>query len=252
VVAAAANTPGARSAALVAIAIEAILVASVVAASRGAVYAQSLLKVRLAHSVTHLVLGKAITLRLGDFEDPTLNDRLEEARSEAAVRPLSLVIRTFTLVRYAISLAGYSVLLVQLSPWAVLALIAAGVPVFVVEARFSREAFRFFRRHSPENRVRHYLEMILTREDFGKEIGFFGLGKILLGRRRSVPRRHEKDRRIAVSGTRGPGAQHRRDGRVLRRVRVDRARDDRRPAHVRTDDDVPRRVPPGTSAVSSR
>jgi ABC-type multidrug transport system fused ATPase/permease subunit len=193
------GVPGARDLAILAIAGEAVLVGSVVAANRGVVFCQSLLKVRLAHTVTRLILDKAVTLRLSDFEDPNLNDRMEEARREATVRPLSLVTRTFTLARYAIALAGYAGLLAQLSPWAVLALIAAGVPSFVSEARFSQEAFRFFRRHSPENRERHYVETLLTREEFAKEIGFFGLGHVFLERYDGLFHHlYDEDRRIAI------------------------------------------------------
>lgn len=199
VLAATQGVPGARDLALLAIGGEAILVGAVVAAGRGVVFCQALLKVRLAHSVTRLILDKAVTLRLSDFEDPALNDRLEEARREATVRPLSLVTRIFTLARYAIALAGYAGLLAQLSPWAVLALVAAGVPSFVSEARFSHEAFRFFRRHSPENRERHYVETVLTREEFAKEVGFFDLGRRFLRRYDALfEQLYDDDRRVTV------------------------------------------------------
>jgi ATP-binding cassette subfamily B protein len=199
VLAATRGEPGARELALFAIAGEAVLVGAVVAANRGVVFCQALLKVRLAHTVTRLILDKAVTLRLSDFEDPAVNDRIEEARREATVRPLSLVTRIFTLARYAIALAGYAGLLAQLSPWAVLALVAAGLPSFVSEARFSQEAFRFFRRHSPENRERHYVETLLTREEFAKEIGFFGLGRVFLDRYDGLFHGlYEEDRRLAV------------------------------------------------------
>ncbi len=199
VITAAQGDEAAKTSALIAIGIEAILVGAVLAASRTLLFCQSLLKVKLAHSVTHLILEKAISLRLSDFENPDLNDRMEEARREATARPLSLVIRTFTLARYAIALAGYFGLLAQLSPWAVLVLVVAGIPSFVSEARFSREAFRFFRRHTPENRERHYVETLLTREEFAKEVGFFGLGALLLGRYDELFRSlYDQDRRITI------------------------------------------------------
>lgn len=199
VIAAAAGEAGARTLALVAIGVEAVLIGAILAASRGVLFCQALLKVRLAHTVTRSILDKAITLPLADFEDPKVNDRMEEARREATVRPLSLVTRIFTLARYAIALAGYVGLLAQLSPWAVLALIAAGVPSFIAEARFSKEAFRFFQRHTPENRERHNLETLLTREEYAKEIGFFGLGRVLLGRYDELFHGlYAEDRRIAV------------------------------------------------------
>jgi ABC-type multidrug transport system fused ATPase/permease subunit len=199
VVAAAAGDAAARTDALWAILAEAVLMASVVAANRGLTFCRQLLEAKLAHTVTHLILEKAVRLRLSDFEDPALHDRLEEARREATVRPLSLVLRSFTLARYTISLIGYFALLVQLSWWAVAILVLAGVPSFLAEARFSQKTFRFFRRHSPENRERHYVETLLTREEFAKEIGFFGLGPLLIERYdRLFERYYGVDRRIAI------------------------------------------------------
>ena len=185
--------------AIIAIVIEAVLVACVLAANRAITFAQHLLRAKLAHSVTELILDKAITLELSDFEDPAVHDRLEEARREAATRPLSLVIRSFTLIRYAIALVGYCALLVQLSWWAVLVLIVAGLPSFLAEARFSDESFRFFKSHSPENRERRYIETLLTREEFAKEIGFFGLGPRLRARYTALfDELYAEDRRISI------------------------------------------------------
>lgn len=190
---------GARDTAMWAIGAEALLVGAVVAAGRGLTFCQQLLKAKLAHTVTHLILEKAITLRLSDFEDPSLHDRMEEARREATVRPLSLITRAFTLARYAISLVGYFALLAQLSWWAVLVLVLAGIPSFLAEARFSEQTFRFFKQHSPENRERHYIETVLTREEFAKEVGFFGLGELLLGRYDALFQTYYgEDRKIAV------------------------------------------------------
>ncbi|MGF1467991.1 MAG: ABC transporter ATP-binding protein [Sandaracinaceae bacterium] len=197
VVAASAGDAAARSTAFAALAVEAAFVAAALAATRGITYGQALLKVRLAHVVHRMILAKATSLGQADFEDPEVHDRIEESRREATVRPLSLVSRTFTLLRYALALAGYATILIQLSVWAVVVVALAGVPAFLAEARISREAFRFFRRHTPENRERHYIETLLTREENAKEVGFFGLGPRLLGRYDALfARLYAEDRRI--------------------------------------------------------
>ncbi|MBX3274261.1 MAG: ABC transporter ATP-binding protein [Sandaracinaceae bacterium] len=178
---------------------EGVLVGLVVAGNRGTALGQQLLKARLAHFVTRSIVEKASRLGLGDFEDPALHDRLEEARREATVRPLGLVLRSFLLARNVISLAGYFAILVQLSWWAVAVLVVAGIPAFVSEARFSDVTFRFFKRHSPESRERNYLETVLTREQFAKEVGFFGLGPVLIARYDALfESLYGEDRRIAL------------------------------------------------------
>ncbi|MBZ0118491.1 MAG: ABC transporter ATP-binding protein/permease, partial [Sandaracinaceae bacterium] len=190
---------GARAGAFWAIGLEGVLVTLFLASQRATAFAQSLLKARLAHHVNLKILRKAITLPLAAYEDPALQDRMEEARREATVRPLDLVMRVMTIARFAIGLAGFAALLVGLSWWTLVIVLFAGIPSFVSEARFSKEAFRFFQRHSPENRERHYLETLLTREDFAKEVGFYGLGPVLVGRYDGLfARLYGDDRRIAT------------------------------------------------------
>src|SRR5690554_5456074 len=127
------------------VALEGALVAGVAAAQRGIDFCQSLLRLKLSERVNVLILEKALTLDLAHFEDSEFYDKLNRARQEASVRPLSLVTRTFTLGRNGISLASYALLLLQFSPWAVAILVVAGLPAFFAETRFSGEQFRVFR-----------------------------------------------------------------------------------------------------------
>jgi len=184
---------------LVLVAAEGLLVAGVAAVERGIGFCQSLLRVLLSQRVNVLILEKAQTLELAQFEDAEFYDKLNRARQEASSRPLSLVMRTFGLAQHGISLATYAGLLFQFSPWAVLILVAAGLPAFAAETSFSGERFRVFRRRSPERRMLLYLEMVLAREDHAKEVKLFHLGRELLGRYRSIFQRlYQEDRRLTI------------------------------------------------------
>jgi ATP-binding cassette subfamily B protein len=143
---------------------------------------QSILRALLGNEVNVMILEKALTLELTNFEDSEYYDKLVRARREASTRPLSLVIATFDLTRDGISLVSFGFLLWQFSPWAVLLLGFAGVPAFVAEARFSGEAFRNQRSRSAERRMQVYLEMVLTREDGVKEVKLMQLGRLFLQR----------------------------------------------------------------------
>lgn len=165
---------------------EAALVVAMAGAQRGLSVCQSLLRAQLGHRVNVLILEKALTLDLTQFEDSEFYDKLTRARREASSRPLSLVNRTFALVQNAITLIGAAALLWTFSAWAVVILIAAGLPAFLVETRFSGEAFRLFRWRSPESRKQMYLETVLAREDYAKEVKLFGLGPLLLDRYRAI------------------------------------------------------------------
>ena len=165
-----------REKALWFIGFEAGLVVLMAGAQRGLSVIQSLLRAQLGHRVNLLILRKALTLDLVQFEDADFYDKLTRARREASSRPLSLVNRTFGLIQNAISLAGYAALLFAFSGWAVLILALAAVPVFVSEARFARGAFRLFSWRAPETRQQVYLETVVAREDYAKEVQLYGLG----------------------------------------------------------------------------
>ncbi len=181
------------------VAIEALIVAALAGAQRGISLCQALLRAQLGQRVNVMILEKALTLELAQFEDSEFYDKLTRARREASSRPLSLIIRTFGLAQNIVSLLSYGVLLVQFSPWAVLILVLAGLPAFVAEARFSGEAFTLFRWRSPETRMQIYLETVIAREDNVKEVKLFGLGPLLLGRYRDIFRRlYKADRSLAI------------------------------------------------------
>jgi ATP-binding cassette subfamily B protein len=102
-------------------------------------------------------------------------------------------------VQNGISLASYSVLLFAFSPWAVVILIAAGLPSFFAEAKFSGDAFRLFRWRSPDTRMQMYLETVIAREDGVKEVKLFQLGPRLLQRYRDIFKKlFVEDRRLTI------------------------------------------------------
>jgi ATP-binding cassette subfamily B protein len=181
------------------VSLEAVLVAASSVAQRGISLAQSLLRAQLGQRVNVMILEKALTLDLQQFEDSEFYDKLTRARREASSRPLSLVMRTFGLLQNAVSLVSFGTLLVRFSPWAVALLVLAGLPAFLAEAKFSGEAFRLFRWRAPESRMQIYLESVLSREDSAKEVKLFELGPRFLDRYREIfTRLYREDRDLTV------------------------------------------------------
>jgi ATP-binding cassette subfamily B protein len=178
---------------------EAVLIAATSFAQRGISLAQSLLRAQLGQRVNVMILEKALTLDIRQFEDSEFYDKLTRARREASSRPLSLVMRTFGLLQNAVSLITFSGLLIRFSPWAVVLLVLAGLPAFLAEARFSGEAFRLFRWRAPESRMQIYLESVLAREDSAKEVKLFELGAKFLDRYREIfTRLYREDRDLTI------------------------------------------------------
>lgn len=166
--------------------LEAIAVILLAGSQRGITICQSLLRALMGQRVNVLILEKALTLDLRQFEDSEFYDKLTNARREASVRPLSLVNRTFGLVQNGLSLFTYGILLVNFSGWAVVVLVLAAMPVFISETKFAGEGFRLFSWRAAETRQQHYLENLLAREDFVTEVKLYQLGEMLLGRYRNL------------------------------------------------------------------
>ncbi len=168
------------------IALELGLVALQAASQRGLGVCQSLLRAQLGHRVNVMILEKALTLSIDQFEDSEFYDRMTRARREASSRPLSLVMRTFQLGQNLVSLIAYGGLLLGLEPLIAGVLVVAAVPAFIVETKFSNESFRLFRWRSPETRKQIYLESVMANDAHVKEVKLFGLGPLLLERYRAI------------------------------------------------------------------
>ncbi|MEO0406674.1 MAG: ABC transporter ATP-binding protein [Cyanobacteria bacterium P01_A01_bin.135] len=179
--------------------LEAILVALLSGCQQGIALCRNLLRVLLAQRVNEMILEKALALSLMQFEDAEFYDKMTRARREASSRPLSMVSRIFGLIRDAVSLVTFSGLLLQFSAWAVLVLMLASVPAFVAETRFAEQAFRLFRWRAPETREQTYLEVLVAREDYAKEVKLYQLGDLFLDRYRNIFQRlYTEDRDLTV------------------------------------------------------
>ena len=143
---------------------------------------QQLIQLQLANRIRGEIIGKALTLDLAFFEHPDFYDRLQNARRESGYKPVDLINDTFLIVQNTITLISFAVLLLRFSPWLVIILLAASIPAFIAETRFSEEGFRLLTRRAPETRQINYLARLLTEDTSAKEIKLFNLGDTLLTR----------------------------------------------------------------------
>ena len=190
---------GSRDATIRWVAVELGLIVLQATLTRGLMLTRSVLGSRLGTDVNVAILERSVGLELRHFEDPEFYDKLTRARREASSRPVSLVSESFSLVQNLLTLAGYAVLLLRYSPWAVVVLLVATVPATVAEMRYSKTAFRLRNWRSPESRRLMYLEYVLANDEHAKEVKLFGLGPLFLGRYRELAERfHREDSRLAT------------------------------------------------------
>jgi ATP-binding cassette subfamily B protein len=178
---------------------EFLLVTLFTAVGRARSVLVALLRVRLTQRVGELVLNKALTLELEDFENPELYDRMSRIQREVSFRPLGLVQGALSLFEHSITLSGFALLLWEFSPFLLVLLAVAALPSFVAEAKFNTDAFRLFRWQSPDARRQTYLETVLGRDDHAKEVRLFELGPLLVGRHRAIFQRlYAQDRGLTL------------------------------------------------------
>jgi ATP-binding cassette subfamily B protein/ATP-binding cassette subfamily C protein len=181
------------------VALEAGLMVLSTAMSRGQALLRDLMRASLGNHVNTLILEKAATLELRHFEDADFYDKMQNARREASMRPLSMALETASLLQQILILMSYAVLLFRLSPWSVLLIVAASLPAFIAEARFSGQSFRLNTWRAPEGRRQNYLEWILTRDSHVKEVKLFNLAPLVLKRYRALFEKfYAEDRALAL------------------------------------------------------
>src|SRR3954465_15768867 len=181
------------------VAVEALLMALSTAMSRGQALLRDLMRASLGNHVNVLILEKAATLDLRHFEDADTYDKMQNARREASIRPLSLVLELASLVQQLLILATYAALLARLSWWSTLVIVAASLPAFIAEARFSGESFRLNTWRAPEGRRQNYLEWILTRDSHAQEHKPFNPAPLVLRRYRALFEKfYAEDRSLAL------------------------------------------------------
>ena len=93
------------------------LAVATLAIGRLAGYSRELLRVNLGNLINEQILEKSLTLELKHFEDSKTYDVLQNARREASMRPLSLAMALVNVLKNALTLATFAVLLWSVAWW---------------------------------------------------------------------------------------------------------------------------------------
>jgi ATP-binding cassette, subfamily B, bacterial len=143
----------------------------------------ALLGERFTTHVALKLIEHVSTLDLATFEDAVFYDKLERVRGQATGR-MFLLTSLMNAGLEAATLATLSVGLTIFSPWLAVLLVAATIPTFVGEARFSRLSYSAFYRRTPQRRQLEYLRLLGSWADSAKEVRVFRLASYLLNRYR--------------------------------------------------------------------
>src|SRR5579884_948045 len=166
--------------------------------SRATGLSDSLLGDRFTNHVSIKLMEHASSLDLVSFEDPVFYDKMERARRQTTAR-LGMLAMLAGMGQQLLTLLSLLSAVVVFSPWLLVLLIAAIIPVFLGETRFALLNYSILFRYTPERRELDYLRYLGASNESAKEVKIFGLGKYLTSRARALFERfYAENKQVAV------------------------------------------------------
>ena len=155
-----------------------------------------------SHSVDRvisLIQGSVLTDRMYDilhakstevdleyYESSQYHDTLHRAQQEASIRPARVLNNLRYLIQNGISFLAIGGLLVWLHWGVVFVLLGAAIPGVLVRIRYAKKTHTWERQRTPIERQAVYLNSMLTKDAYAKEIRLFGLGSLFMERFRKL------------------------------------------------------------------
>ena len=183
------------------VALEAAIVLSNEALSRGAKLIESLLGTLVGNRIGLRLMEHAATLDLYQFEDPIFYDKLDRARSQADHR-LTLLTDLLSVGQNALTLISLCTALILYSPWLLVLLLVAVLPSFLGETYFAALEYMVNFRRTPERRLHEYIRYLGAGDRPAKEVQMFGLAPWLIERHRAISDKfYDQDKRLLTRKT---------------------------------------------------
>ena len=151
-----------------------------------------------SNATTLRLMDHAATLDLEQFEDATVQDRLERARRQVAWRS-NLIGQLLGQGQDLVTAISLVIAVVAFLPWLVVLLVLALIPAFLNELAFNRLGYRLAFQRSPERREIDYLRYLGAGAESAKEVKLFGLNTFLAERFRLLAdRMFGENARLAI------------------------------------------------------
>lgn len=154
-----------------------------------------------ANKTSVVLLEKAASLDLAQFEDPEFYDKLDRARRQTTGRVvlMSMVLSQFQDIITIVFLASG---LIVFAPILIVLLIIAILPSFISESYFSQSSYSLVRSWTPERRELDYLRYIGATDSSVKEVKIFGLSGFLAKRFGALAEKYyQANRKLAIKRT---------------------------------------------------
>ena len=147
-----------------------------------------------------IIHAKSIAVDLEYYENPRYYDTLQRAQREAPYRPSQILNRLTQVGQNGISLVAMAGLLLSLH-WGIIGFLLVGaIPAMLVRLRYARVLYRWQRRRTQMERQALYLGLMLTGDQFAKEIRLFDLGPLFCQRYLDLRQRIYQEKLAIATG----------------------------------------------------
>lgn len=181
--------------------IEMFIVTTVIVLDRASDLINKLVGSKTKEHVTIKILQKTTSLSLAHLEDQETSHQISAARQETST-PMAFLGDISTLAAKGLMAIAYCVLLYKFSPWIVVGVVSASLPLFISDFFFATCRFKTLDRRGKEGRKLGYLENVLSGARYGKETTIFNSGPRLIDRYRKMSEQFMRgDRSLALRQT---------------------------------------------------
>lgn len=136
---------------------------------------ERLYQVKVTNHIQLMIADHAASLDLAFFENPDFHNKLRNAATEAAYRPLAIITQLMSIISGLITMLSMMVILLTWKAWVVPVIVASALVMFFIAARFGSANVNMVIGRTPEARKAQYLNAMLTSDSVAKDIRLFGL-----------------------------------------------------------------------------
>ena len=127
-----------------------------------------------------VIIDKAITVDISYYENSSYYNTFHQAQRQALYRPVQILRNLSDLLKNIFLLASLAGLLFFLHWSIALILVFFALPIAGVKWYFSKQMFIWEKNRTELEREAAFLNLVLTSDNYAKEVRIFGLGKRLL------------------------------------------------------------------------
>lgn len=143
-------------------------------------YLQSIFRIELNYKMSVMILEKAKTLSLSDFENSEVYDKLRRAQNEAIERPYAVFSIVLGLMSQFLGLISSLAILLYWKPWVILLVVVIPIISTIYMTKTGHLQYKIEYERAQERRKSWYLNYLMTNDIAFKEIKIYNLGNYLI------------------------------------------------------------------------